>query len=71
VPFGGIVSMDGYDVNTVAIKGARHIQRFALDLRHKQNFWIRLVVGMLLYDIASRHHIPEVGVSDFPQPMRS
>ena len=68
VPFGGIVSMDGHDVNTVAIKGARDVQWFVLDLRHEQGFWIRLVVGMLFYDIASRHHKLEVGVSDFPQP---
>jgi hypothetical protein len=47
VPFGGIVSMDGHDVNTVAIKGARDVQWFVLDLRHEQGFWIRLVVGML------------------------
>src|ERR1019366_7900149 len=68
VPFGGIISMDGYDVNTVAIKGARDVQRFPLDVRHEQNLRIGLVVGMLFYDIASRHHELEVVVSDFPQP---
>jgi hypothetical protein len=60
--------MDGYDVHTVAIKGARDVQRFALDVRHEQDFWIRLVFGMLFYDIAGRHHKLKVGVSNLPQP---
>jgi hypothetical protein len=59
--------MDGYDVNTVAVKGARNVERLASDVRHEQNLWIGLVVGMLFNDVAGAQHMLEVDVRDFPK----
>ena len=49
--------MDGYDVSTVAVKGARNVQWLAVHVGHEQGFGVGSVVRILFYDIARGHHM--------------
>src|SRR5579864_3908103 len=46
-PAGGIISMDGNDVNTVAVKCARNVERFAIHVGHEQNLGIGQIVATI------------------------
>ena len=57
--------MDGNDVSTVAVKGARYVQWLTLQVGHKQRLGIRLVVGILFHDVAACNDILQVGMRYF------